>query len=92
MNDKDKEFIMNVRKKINYIEHVKLEEEKAKHYKNLKIKNNIKLIINFSIVLCLMLIPVLITKSFDMIYVFIIGIYILGFCCYYENYTKEIAE
>lgn len=92
MNHKDKEFIMNVRKKINYIEHIRLEEEKSKHCKEIKIKKNIKVIINFSIVLCLMLIPVLITKSLDMIYVFIIGIYVLGFCCYYENYTREIAE
>lgn len=91
MNDKDKKFIMNVKKKINYIEYVRAEEEKAKHYKNTKIKKNIKLIINFSIVLSLMLIPVSITKSFDMIYVFILGMYILGLCCYYENYTKGEA-
>ena len=92
MNDQDKEFIMNVRKKINYIEHVRFKEEKAKCYKKSKIKKNIKLIINFSIVLCLMLIPMLITKSFNIRYVFVLGISILGFCCYYENYTKEIAE
>ena len=38
------------------------------------------------------LIPVLITKKFDMIYVFVLGVCILGFSCYYENYVKEISQ
>ncbi|BCZ46804.1 hypothetical protein psyc5s11_28710 [Clostridium gelidum] len=92
MNEKDKEFIDNVRRKINYIEHVRYEEEKIQQYKKTNMKKSIKLTLVFSIILCIILIPVLITKSFDMIYVFVLGICILGFCCYYENYSKEISQ
>ena len=92
MNEKDKEFIDNVRRKINYIEHVRYEEEKIQQYKKINMKKSIKLTLVFSIILCIILIPVLITKSFDMIYVFVLGMCILGFCCYYENYLKEISQ
>lgn len=92
MNEKDKEFIDNVRKKINYIEHVRSEEEKIQQYKKTNMKKSIKLTLVFSIVLCIILIPVLITNSFDMMYVFVLGMCILGFCCYYENYSKEISQ
>lgn len=92
MNEKDNEFIDNVRKKVHYIEHIRCEEEKVQLQKRLNMKKNIKLTLIFSIILCIILIPVLITKSFNMIYVFILGMCILGFCCYYENYSKEISE
>lgn len=93
MNEKDKEFIDNVRKKINYIEHIRCEEEKFKQQKRLNIKKSIKLTLAFSIVLFIILIPVLISKNFNMMYVvLVLGICILGFCCYYENYSKEISE
>ncbi len=92
MNEKDKDFIHNVHKKISYIEHVRCEEEKVQQYKRSNMKKNIKLALGFIIVLCIILIPALITKSFDMIYVFILGMCILGFCCYYENYSKEISQ
>ena len=91
MNEKDKEFIDNVRKKISYIEHVRYQEEKVQQYKKSRMKKNIKLTLVFSIVLCIILIPVLITKNFDMMYVFVLGMCILGFCVYYENYSKEIS-
>jgi Mg2+/citrate symporter len=92
LNEKDKEFIDNVRKKINYIEYVRSEEERIQQRKKTNMKKSIKLTLVFSIILCIILIPVIITKSFDMIYVFILGMCILGFCCYYENYSKEISE
>lgn len=92
MNEKDKEFIDNVRKKINYLEHVRWEEEKARQYKRLNMKKSIKLALIFIIVLCIILTPVLITNNFNMMHVFVLGICILGFCCYYENYLKEISQ
>ena len=92
MNEKDKEFIDNVRKKINYIEHVRYQEEKVQQYKKSHMKKSIKLTLVFSIVLCIILIPVLITKNFDIMYVFVLGMCILGFCVYYENYSKEISQ
>lgn len=92
MNNKDKEFIMNVRKKINYIEYIKLEEEKVKHYKKMKIKRNIKIVANASILLFIMSISLLIPESLYIICMLILGMYILGFCCYYENCTKEENE
>lgn len=92
MNESDKEFIDNVRKKINYLEHVRLENDKVNQYKKSKMKKNIRFALFFSIVLCMILIPVLVTKNFDIAYVFVLGICILGFCCYYENYLKEISQ
>ena len=92
MNEKDKEFIDNVRKKISYIEHVRYEEEKVQQYKKSHVKKSIKLTLVFSIVLLIILLPVIVTKSFDRMYVYALGMCILGFCCYYENYSKEISE
>lgn len=84
MNEKDKEFIDNVRKKIIYTEHVRMKEE--------KFKKNIKISLVFSTILCVILIPAFITKNFDTIYVIALGIYILSFGCYYENYLKETSK
>lgn len=92
MNEKDKEFIDEVWKKVNYLEYVRLKDEREIQYKKEGKKRKIKLGLIFSSVLCILLIPVLITKKFDMIYVFVLGICILGFSCYYENYVKEISQ
>lgn len=92
MNEKEKEFIGSVQKKISYIEHIRCEEEKLQQYKRINMKKGIKLFLIFSIILCIILIPALITKSFDMIHVFALGMCVLGFCCYYENYSKEISK
>lgn len=92
MNKKDKEFIDQVWKKVNYLEHVRVKDEREIQCKKADKKRKIQLLLTFCSVLCILLIPVLITKKLDMIYVYVLGICILGFSCYYENYLKEISQ
>lgn len=92
MNKKDKEFIDEVWKKVNYLEYVRVKDEREIQCKKVDKKRKIQLVLIFCSVLCILLIPVLITKKLDMIYVYVLGICILGFSCYYENYLKEISQ
>lgn len=90
MNENDKAFINKVWAKVDYIEHVRLEDEKVKQYKKIRMKKNIGFVLAVLFVLSIVSIPVLFTVNFNMTYILVLGMCMLGFSAYYENYLKEI--
>lgn len=91
MNENDKDFIDKVWQKVNYLEQIRIEEEEATKFKKINRKKNIIVTLFFCIVICMILYPILLAKSIDIFYVFVLGVCILGFSAYYENYLKETS-
>lgn len=84
-NEKDKEFINEVWKKVNYIQYEKDKLEEVKEIEKLTLRKKYKILICFFVSI-LAFMPILFLEDFDISIVVILSIYILGFCCYYENY------
>lgn len=83
--DNDKEFIDQVWKKVNYIQYEKDRLEETKEVEKSALKKKHKILLYF-IMSIIAFVPILFAVKFDIVLVVLVSIYILGFCCYYENY------
>lgn len=93
INEREREFIDGVWNKVRYLEYQRnIEEDMMENIKRLKQKR-LKIIGLFILVGIIILMAGFVNREFSMGLMSIMGIYLLGFSSYYENYLSlDIKE